>query len=113
MTRVLLFVYGSLKREGRHHGELGGARFVAEARTAPGYGLVPLGPYVALVEAPGRTAAVSGELFEVDEALLPALDEFEGDEYERRELTVAHAGTPNGVTAVAYFKSPHARISDR
>jgi gamma-glutamylaminecyclotransferase len=112
VARVLLFVYGSLKREGRHHGELCGARFVAEARTARGFGLVPLGPYVALVDAPGRTTDVTGELFEVDEALLVALDAFEGDDYERREVTVAYEGMPNGVTAVAYFESARAKIND-
>lgn len=113
----MLFVYGSLKRGERHHRELRGARFVAEARTAPGYGLVPLGPYVALVEAPGRTTGVAGELFEVEETLLPALDEFEGEDYERRAVAVADDATAGGHSAdaavLAYFKSPRAQLNDR
>jgi gamma-glutamylcyclotransferase (GGCT)/AIG2-like uncharacterized protein YtfP len=92
---VDLFVYGSLKRGGRHHDELEGATFLGLAVTAPGYRLEPLGEYLALVRAePGEAAeAVSGELFEVPLSKLPDLDAFEGDAYARAELPVrlAHA----------------------
>jgi gamma-glutamylcyclotransferase (GGCT)/AIG2-like uncharacterized protein YtfP len=84
---------------------------VGEARTAPGHGLVPLGAYVALVEATGQATDVAGELFEVEEALLPVLDEFEGDDYERRAVTLDREGTGNGMTALAYFRSE--RLNDR
>lgn len=86
---VDLFVYGSLKRGGRHHDELEGATFLGPAETAPGYRLEPLGEYLALVEAgEGR---VPGELFEVPLSKLPDLDAFEGDAYVRGELPVCLA----------------------
>ena len=100
MATERLFVYGSLKRGGLHHDELGGAQFLGEARTAPGYALVPItvgggagappiqDNYVALVER-HDAGSVLGELFEVDEALLPRLDEFEGQDYERRRIPLA------------------------
>lgn len=84
---VHLFVYGSLKRGGRHHDELEGATFLGLAETGPGYRLEPLGEYLALVPAAGE-GCVPGELFEVPLAKLPALDAFEGDAYERGELPV-------------------------
>jgi len=94
---VRLFVYGSLKRGGLHHGELTalGALFVAEAETRPGYRLEALGEYLALVPvdppvAPtaADTQIVSGELFEMPAAALPALDAFEGDAYTRAVVKV-------------------------
>lgn len=73
MQRV--FVYGSLKRGFRHHDQMGGARFLRAARTAPRYTLVVAGDYPALVD--DGTTAVGGELFEVDDEHLAALDVFE------------------------------------
>lgn len=108
MAAVRLFVYGSLKRGGRHHAELAGARFLAEAETAPGYAVIQLGDYPALIEltesspAPG-TGVVSGEVFEVPEALLPALDEFEGEAYVRQSVAVKLAGATDLGVALAYF----------
>ena len=108
-ARVRLFVYGSLKRGGRHHDELRavGATFLGEGATAPGYRLEALDAteeYVALVptETEPSTAragsgrptvetapdVVRGELFEVPESCLPALDAFEGDGYTRSVLKV-------------------------
>jgi gamma-glutamylcyclotransferase (GGCT)/AIG2-like uncharacterized protein YtfP len=85
---VPLFVYGSLMRSGKHHAELLGARFVGVARTGPCYGLREVDGYPALV--PG-TDEVPGELFEVDAALLPELDAFEGEAY-RRDVIVLSDG---------------------
>ena len=107
MPSVRLFVYGSLKRAGRHHEQLVGARFLGLAETAPGYRLEQLGEYLALAptaphetaptapHAPGERSepngtdhTVTGELFEVDESHLPALDAFEGDAYCRVQVQV-------------------------
>lgn len=100
MSGVRLFVYGSLKRAGKHHGELKGAEFLGEVATLSGYALEPLGEYLALVERPG-SGQVAGELFEVSHSLLPALDDFEGDGYVKAEVTLEHA--KYGL-ALAYFK---------
>ena len=90
MAAEILFVYGSLKRGQRHHDELqsGGAKFLGEAWTEPGYALVA-GPsgYVALARA-DADSRVPGELFEVTAALLQALDAFEGEEYGRAVVRV-------------------------
>lgn len=107
LASLRLFVYGSLRRGGQHHEELRGSRFLGEARTTPGFALTTLGPYWALVPAPGQASSVPGELFDVTEDLLLALDEFEGDGYERGEVPLAASenhprGQPS--SALAYFK---------
>lgn len=101
MPRVLLFVYGTLMRGQSAHALLGpGARLVAEAVTAPRFTLVDMGEYPALVE--GGTTAVRGELFEIDAALLPALDRYEDvpELYERRSIEIG------GQPAIAYVLHP-------
>jgi gamma-glutamylaminecyclotransferase len=115
MGSVYLFVYGSLKRGGRHHDELRGSKCLGSAKTLPGYSLAHLGDYLALIKpepdaelepgAPRATeTAVSGELFEIDEALLPALDELEGDDYERAEVALDASQSAHLRFALAYFK---------
>jgi gamma-glutamylcyclotransferase (GGCT)/AIG2-like uncharacterized protein YtfP len=108
MAGVLLFVYGSLKRGGLHHAELAGATFVGEAETAPGYALTRLGDYRALIRQTARQTAgetqVRGELFELPAARLPALDEFEGQGYERRTVTLSPEHSRGFREALAYFR---------
>jgi gamma-glutamylcyclotransferase (GGCT)/AIG2-like uncharacterized protein YtfP len=110
---VRLFVYGSLKRGGRHHDELAGARFLGLAETEPGYRLEALGDgeYLALVPVAGSRdaaasaiSAVKGELFEVDESLFPALDAFEGDAYIRGQVRLRTDLLGKTVFALAYLK---------
>jgi gamma-glutamylcyclotransferase (GGCT)/AIG2-like uncharacterized protein YtfP len=72
---VLIFVYGTLLRGEENHPQMSDAAFVRAARTEARYELVDLGGYPALLE-DGHTA-VSGEIYEVDDALLEALDQFE------------------------------------
>jgi gamma-glutamylcyclotransferase (GGCT)/AIG2-like uncharacterized protein YtfP len=91
-----LFVYGSLKRGGRHHAELRGAAFLGEASTAPGYGLEELrlggDQYMALVPRPRSLGIVPGEVFQVSAELLALLDEFEGPEYRRALIELEFNG---------------------
>ena len=82
----LLFVYGSLKRGQSNHHELGSAAFVGEARTVSQFALRVLDGFPLLV---AGTHSIRGELFLLPSARLPALDEFEGELYERREITLA------------------------
>lgn len=103
MTAERLFVYGSLKRGERHHGELAGARFLGEAETPPGYALVALGDYLALVPQAGAGSVV-GELYELPSERFFALDEFEGSHYERVSLTVVVLFGAEKVKALAYVK---------
>lgn len=90
---VTLFVYGTLKRGCCNHGVLRGAEFVGEAATEPAYLLVNCGSYPGLVRAANAQAgmAIRGELYRLDEALLAALDRFEGvpSEYVRETIRLA------------------------
>jgi gamma-glutamylcyclotransferase (GGCT)/AIG2-like uncharacterized protein YtfP len=114
MGSVYLFVYGSLKQGGLHHDELRGSKCLGPAKTLPGYTLVQLGDYLALHPEPepepepgaprDNSTAISGELFEVDDALLPALDAFEGDDYIRATVALDAAQSANLSMALAYFK---------
>ncbi len=76
MTR--LFVYGTLKRGGSNRRQLDGQRFLGEAHTPPGYTLYSLGDYPGLVPEADDRHGVKGELWEVDDATVARLDEFEG-----------------------------------
>jgi gamma-glutamylcyclotransferase (GGCT)/AIG2-like uncharacterized protein YtfP len=125
MGRVRLFVYGSLKRGGRHHDELAGAVFLGPATTQAGYRLEPLGEYLALISVlpppqakaqaqaqpepepeheTGTATTVPGELFELDESKLSALDAFEGDAYERGNVRLEGGSLQKPGFALAYFR---------
>ena len=95
MPRIRLFVYGSLRRGAENHHELAGAVFRGVVKTMPSYGIARLGAYPALVS--GSTS-VAGELYEVEEADLPALDAFEGPGYRRALVRLDGGGD-----AEAYF----------
>jgi gamma-glutamylcyclotransferase (GGCT)/AIG2-like uncharacterized protein YtfP len=100
---VRLFVYGTLKRGGRHAARLPGAAFERNAATATGYALHDLGEYPALVRS--ATGVVHGELHRVPASDLPALDDFEEcpELYQREEIVLE-----DGSRAVAYLMSPDA-----
>ncbi len=87
---IRVFVYGSLKRGFRHHDvmEAEKATFLGAARTAPGFRLIRYGEYPALTH--GGSGFVTGELYEVTEGALAALDEFEDcpDLYQREEIAL-------------------------
>ena len=87
--RTKVFVYGSLLSGQPNAGRLAGARPLGAAWTEPAYTLVDLGTYPGLVE--GGATAVAGEVYEVDGALLAALDAFEGhpDDYRRTPVRLA------------------------
>lgn len=72
-----IFVYGTLKRGSSNHNLLTGQKFIAVARTQPLYRLYALASYPAMVEAPQNGLSIKGEIWEVDEAQIPALDELE------------------------------------
>lgn len=96
---VRLFVYGTLKQGLPNHDRMVGRRIGGRWRTA-----LPLPLYVVrlpledrapwLVNQPGQGHRVLGEVYEVDPALLPAMDRFE------------EVGLPTGYERVAVDLEP-------
>lgn len=65
--KVELFVNGTLMRGDVLHGNLDGARFVSEARTAPRYQLYSIGDvHPGMVPVDDGGASVAGEVYELD-----------------------------------------------
>ncbi len=85
-TTTRVFVYGTLLSGHRNHRLLEGAKLVGKARTHPRFTLVSMGHFPAMV-AEGTTV-VSGEVYEVNDERLKALDHLEGypDFYDRRTI---------------------------
>jgi gamma-glutamylaminecyclotransferase len=91
--RTRVFVYGTLLVGERNHHLLEGARRVAEARTRPAFALHDFGPFPGLVA--GGNDAVLGEVYEVDEPALAALDQLEGHpSFYQRTSILLEDGTP-------------------
>lgn len=84
-----VFVYGTLLSGEPNHRLLATAKPLGPARTALGYRLHDLGSFPAMVE--GGEGAVDGELYEVDDGTLAALDRLEGhpDFYRRVPIRLA------------------------
>lgn len=65
--KVELFVNGTLMRGDILHRNMVGARFIAEARTAPRYRLYSMGDvHPGMIDADADGVSVSGELYEVE-----------------------------------------------
>jgi gamma-glutamylcyclotransferase (GGCT)/AIG2-like uncharacterized protein YtfP len=100
----LVFVYGTLKRGYGNHGLLAGQAFEGEARTAPGFALFSLGSHPGMVERPGESGSVTGEVWSVDAACLEKLDALEGiAEGLYRRGAVSLTGPFAGREVEAYF----------
>lgn len=70
-------MYGTLKRGQRNSHLMAGQTFVGEAETLPRYRLYDQGTHPCLVEDAANGVAVRGEVWEVDEGIMPRLDELE------------------------------------
>src|SRR5262245_31317708 len=103
MPATRVFVYGTLKRGQRNHHYLHGQVFLGEAATLPHYRLLDSGPYPCLVKDPLRGLAVQGEVWEVDDDVLPRLDRLEEvpDLYHRGEVVLQGYEVP----ILTYFYS--------
>lgn len=104
-----LFVYGSLRRGQENHHWLAGQRFRGEAVTQKCYRLVQHAAYPALMvtESEEESQAIAGEVWEVTEDCLAALDAFEEVPRLYVRQSVCLAGSwPQQVEA--YFLSPQA-----
>lgn len=104
MTRLLLFVYGTLRRGESHHDELRGAIFLGVARTARRYAVRQVDGFPALLNG---AVEIAGELFDVGDDLLARLDVFEGSAYARRLVELS-----DGTHAQAYFLAESATGGD-
>lgn len=98
-TRV--FVYGTLLAGERNHRLLERARPIGEARTLPAFTLYDFGGYPGMVA--GGEHAVPGEVYEVDEPALAAMDRLEGHPtfYQRTSIRLE-----DGTTVQAYLLRP-------
>jgi gamma-glutamylaminecyclotransferase len=99
--RTLVFVYGTLLGGESNHRHLVRARLIAPAATEPAFQLHDLGAFPALIR--GGTQAVAGEVYDVDEPTLAALDFLEGHPkfYRRTSIVLSH-----GAAVEAYLMSP-------
>lgn len=105
--RTYLFVYGTLMRGECRSGHLAGETFVGEARTAAGYRLYDVGAYPALAAA-GAGGSILGELWQVSDAKLRALDEVEGVDdglYRRQAIRLEPPHDGLDVTTYIYLPS--------
>lgn len=96
-----VFVYGTLLSGEPNHHLLARAQLVGEARTEAAFDFVSLGGFPAMV--PGGATAVAGEIYEVDEPTLAALDRLEGHPrfYRRRPVRLDGGGE-----VLAYLLTP-------
>ncbi len=89
---VVLFAYSSLLRGERDHDLMHRATLLQKTTTQPGFRLVDLGPYGAMIT--GGDKEVVGELWEVDRETLRAIDVRKEVPvlFERTQITT-HDGT--------------------
>lgn len=109
---IRLFLYGTLRRGGSAHHRMSGQRFLGDARTAPGYGLYRLSGYPGLVAVPDHAEGVVGEVWEVDDAALAALDAYEGVPeglYRREPLPLLAPFAQDRIEAYVYARSVSGR----
>ena len=105
-----VFVYGTLKRGFPNFAYMDGATFVADATTVDAYPLVVGGlwftPY--LIPEKGVGHQVKGELWDVPDRMMPALDELESTHlpngYRRQRIPIMPVGAREPVSAWAYFR---------
>lgn len=111
---ALIFVYGTLKHGFPNHPRNTGRRVPGDFRT-----LLPFPLYVVqltnedrapwLVHGPGQGSQVTGQVFEIDDDQLPALDRFEEvglpQGYVRVEIELEPVGAPGQrIACLAYVK---------
>ncbi|MGE3978032.1 MAG: gamma-glutamylcyclotransferase [Nitrospira sp.] len=105
-----VFVYGTLKRGFPNHHYMTGATLVCDATTVEAWPLVVgnawFTPY--LLPEKGEGHRVKGELWDVPEAMMPALDELESvhlpNGYRRTMIAVVPATGGPPVEAWTYFR---------
>lgn len=97
-----LFVYGSLKRgkSAHHFMERHNAVFLEKAVSDSHYHIYKVGWFPGMVYNAGIVGGVQGELYEVTQECLAALDKYEGVPHL---FTRAEALMSDGTSAIAYL----------
>lgn len=104
--KILLFAYGSIKRDFSNHYKLQYDRFIGEAITCENYNLYPVStfmfPYMLEDES---IHPIKGELYELTHSNIESIDRFEGtpNHYYRKEIEVKYQDKV--YTAYTYFRS--------
>ena len=106
MTKV--FTYGTLLSGESNHRVLRGSRCLGAERTPPRFRLVDLGAYPGML-ADGNTSVV-GELYEVNDDVLAALDRLEGHPRYYLRAPIVLAGWQRAETY--FFPAAHAAGHD-
>lgn len=78
--KVRLFVYGTLRKGGVAASYLGEQRLLQQNRQLPGFAMYDAGWYPFVIPA-GSESVIVGDVYEVEQSLMPTLDEYEGDGY--------------------------------
>lgn len=107
---MLLFIYGTLKRQGSNHHYMQGQRFIDTAATAPLYRMYDMGGYPGMVEDSQNGLSIQGEIWEVDEAALQRLDELEdldSGEYTREIIPLLPPNDQLSVQGYRYLFPIH------
>ena len=118
MSSHRIFVYGTLKHRFRNFHVNRGVRVPGEFITVQAFPLYVIGEFGLpwLLHEPGRGHRVTGQVFEVDDASLAAMDVLErvadAGWYARHPLAVQHAATGDVAQALAYFGSPTRLLTD-
>jgi gamma-glutamylaminecyclotransferase len=105
---TLIFVYGTLKRNGANHHFLAGQAFVGEGRTIPGYVLYEIEGYPGMVRRDDALQGVRGEVWSVDDECLVRLDRLECTAeglYRREPVLMADAFAKQKIEAYIYLRS--------
>jgi gamma-glutamylcyclotransferase (GGCT)/AIG2-like uncharacterized protein YtfP len=93
MRKHLLFVYGTLRRGGVNEITISHARAVFVGAASVRGRLHDMGGYPAVI-LDDAAGGIAGEVFEIDDAILAALDRFEAaDDYHREQIEVLLNGT--------------------
>jgi len=103
----LIFVYGTLKRGRANNYILAAQECFGPAKTKAGYVLYNLEGYPGMVEEPGATEGIAGEVWSVDSKCLKHLDKLEGLEeglYARRSVALEAPFDGRKVEAYIYLR---------
>lgn len=88
--KARVFVYGTLKKNGRLSFYLNNQKFLGSFKTAPRYRMYNISWFPGIKEDDDEGKELEGELYEVDADCLAVLDRVEGapNLYERKAITI-------------------------